>query len=497
MNENCGVIAVYSLNAEKNVISPVIHGLLDLQNRGQLGAGFTSYNPSRRKILQTYKGSGTVHEVFKLHNLNKTNQIINEYSGYAAIGHNRYATSGDTDPDLAQPFERVHGRKYKWFSVCFNGNIANYEELKTELEENGYHLTYDTDTEVMMHFVSKELEKSTDLKLLFYALSQKFDGAYNIAYLDANGNMAVARDPKGFKPLCYGVKNNLLVVASESIVLTRMGFNSTDIEPGHMIYVKNGNFFIEKYVQESVSKSACFFEWVYFSNLGSILDGGSVYKIREKIGELLANQEKRGNRNNGDRVVLSVPETANTMANSFAYHMGLPFVSGLIRNSYVGRTFIEKVNRQERVKLKFTVLREVLEGKFVYLIDDTLVRGTTMNTVIKEIKEKGGVKEVHVRIGTPPIISPCFYGIDMATREELFAHKFLDCGSTVPEFENSAFGEMAGTLGANSLDYLKIEDLFKAIDKPTNELCAACITGKYPTKWGQILINNQTNNQTQ
>ncbi|MCZ6557003.1 MAG: amidophosphoribosyltransferase [SAR324 cluster bacterium] len=487
LNEECGIVAVYDLNkggGKKNVAPIVVRALLEMQNRGQLSAGLTSYNPTRDRILQTHKELGSVHEVFSLNNPFKSKRLMAEYAGHAAIGHNRYATSGAMDSAQAQPFERMHGRMWKWFAIGFNGNLANYESMKRELEGSGYHITYHADTEVMMHHINRELrgDDPPDFKELFANLASIFDGAYNITFINAAGDMVVMRDPLGIKPLCYAEKDGLLVAASESVVLTNMGFESyQDLQPGELLVANADGYRVERYWPEE-QRAHCFFEWVYFSNLASNLDGRSVYKVREAIGRELAKQEILPDRE--EHLVLAVPETAETVANTFAFNLGLKRVNGLLRNRYVGRTFIDGVNRGENVRLKFTPLREVIEGKKIFLVDDTLVRGTTLKTVVEELRERGKVKEVHVRIGNPPIMGPCFYGIDMPTVQELFAPPFLN-GTRNGEVPPEILERMAAAIGADSLSYLSIKKLVIAVGLPKQHLCMACLNNDYPTPVGQ------------
>ncbi|HEX9844442.1 MAG TPA: amidophosphoribosyltransferase, partial [bacterium] len=296
LKEECGIVAAYQLGAagaDCNVAPVVIRGLLALQNRGQLSAGLTSYNPNRDRIIQTHKELGTVHEVFRLNNPPKGARILEEYGGVAAIGHTRYATSGTEDDSLAQPFERVHGRMFKWFAIGFNGNLANYDQLKSQLEASGYHITYHTDTEVMMHFINREMrgDELPDYVTMFRNLSRIFDGAYNITFLNAVGDLVVVRDPAGIKPLCYGVREGLLVAASESVVMTNLGIEDYRmLEPGEVLIANRDGYRVERYAPVQ-RRAYCYFEWVYFSNLASNLEGRSVYKVRHAIGRELAEME--------------------------------------------------------------------------------------------------------------------------------------------------------------------------------------------------------------
>ena len=513
LKEECGIVAVYQMGRgnEGNVYPMVVRGLLELQNRGQLSAGITTYNPTRNRILQTHKDLGTVHEVFRLHTPHKSRLLMEEYGGIAAIGHNRYATSGTADSANAQPFERVHGRMWKWFAIAFNGNLANYDQLKSDLETHGYHVTYHSDTEVMMHYINREMrgDDPPDFAEMFHTLSSIFDGAYNIAFINAAGELVVMRDPLGIKPLCYAVQDNLLLVASESVVHHNLNIpNVKSLEPGEMIVANRDGYRVERYWPKQKSQY-CFFEWIYFSNLATNLEGRSVYRVRTDVGRELAEMElERANRAREDppgEMVISVPETANTVASAFGYHLGLPVVNGLIRNRYVGRTFIDGVNRHDSIRMKFTPLTDILEGRNIFLVDDTLVRGTTLKTVVSILKERGKAREVHVRIGSPPVMAPCFYGIDMPTVGELFAPRYFNDegngkgkakskgGKKNGPSENGArfdpsprmLRKMADTLGADSLSYLSQERLIKAVGLPQDHLCKACLDSNYPTPAGE------------
>ncbi len=483
--EECGVVGVYQTgrNRPRNVYPLAVRALLDMQNRGQLSAGLTSYNPQRNRLLQTHKAVGTVHQVFQLNSPEESHRLTQEYAGVAAIGHNRYATSGGDDGANAQPFERQHGRRFKWFAIAFNGNLANYGGLKSELESSGYQITYHSDTEVMMHYINRELrgDEPPAFTELFAHLAPIFDGAYNIAFLNAEGEMVVMRDPLGIKPMCYAEQDGLVVAASESVALTNLGMNDVKfLAPGELLVANRDGYRIERYWPEQ-RKAHCYFEWIYFANLATNLDGRSVYEVRRAVGRELAQMERQEGKE--DWLVVPVPETANTVAHSFAYTLGLPVVEGLIRNRYVGRTFIDGVNRRDAVSMKFTPLREVLEGKKIYLVDDTLVRGTTLKMVVHSIRERGRPKEIHVRIGCPPIMGPCFYGIDMPTVKELFAPPFLG-GQAVGEIPAGVLRRMAAELGADSLNYVPMQRLLRAVGLPESQLCTACISTTYPTPAG-------------
>jgi amidophosphoribosyltransferase len=508
LQHECGIAAIYHLaEAPTSTIAP--HGnpeqvsrlmprmLLDLQNRGQLAAGFSTYNPQREQLIDTYKQIGSVIEAFKLNHQAKFDNIVKEFAGRAAIGHVRYATCGPNNRAYAQPFERRHGCKWKWFALAFNGQLANFEQLRDQLlAVNDYHLTRNNDTEVLMHYIAYELRgyHQPDLVEVFGRLAEKFDGAYNLVLLNAMGDMVVLRDPYGIRPLCYAQDEGLFAAASESVPLLNLGFRDIrSLEPGEMLLIQNNRLRKARFAP-SRKVAHCFFEWIYFANVASVLDDRSVYLTRAALGKELAEQEKRLRRVplDEDTIIVPVPDTGKAAADAMAYELGIRSVEGLIRNRSIGRTFIEGANRVERVRLKYTPLREVMQGKRVLLIEDSIVRSTTMKTLLHYLRERGGAREVHVRVACPPIIAPCFYGIDMSTVRELFAPRFM-AGTRITEAEQEA---MAAELTADSLNYLPLEAVARCINLPAERLCQACITGDYPTPIGsqlyQLAITNRS-----
>ena len=462
--------------------------LLDMQNRGQLAAGMTSYSPVRSSILATHKDLGTVAEAFRMNAKPEFEALMSHLGGPAAIGHVRYATCGTDDRDAAQPFERDHGRKFKWFSFAFNGQLTNYAQLKRDMLASGdYHLKRDLDTEIILHSISHELQSAEapiDWVRVFRNLAQKFDGAYNIVLMTAAGEMIVARDPLGIRPLCFAEEGPLFAAASESVPLANLGFHRIrSLEPGQMAIISPKGIRYERFA-ESPRHAHCFFEWIYFANVASTLDDRSVYLSRAMLGKELARLEDVTL--DSDTIVVPVPDTAKAAADAMAYSLGVPSVEGLMRNRYLGRTFIEgNADRASKARLKYTPLPEVLSGKRVLLVEDSIVRSTTMRALVHEIRNRGGAREIHLRIACPPIIAPCYYGIDMSQRAELYAPKFLDENEGRLTVEVQA--QMAADLGADSLRYLPVEALARSVGLPPERLCQACVTGDYPTPAGQEL----------
>ena len=506
IRDECGVVAIYHLpgngvsslcpdQCPDEVSRLVPRMLLDVQNRGQLAAGFTTYNPRRNQIIDTYKDMGSVTEVFRLNHRGKFDSLMTEYAGMAAIGHVRYATCGREDRSYAQPFERHHIKKHKWFSFAFNGQLANYMELRQELlrDEDNY-LARETDTEIIMHEISSALkaDERPDPVEVCRKLAERFDGAYSMVFLDALGDMVVARDPLGIKPLTYAIQGPLFAASSESVALVNVGFapeNIRSLPPGKAVIISDGRLKIRRFAQ-SPRQAHCFFEWIYFSNVASTIDGRSVYLSRKALGEELARLETVPIDDN--TIVVPVPDTSKAAADAMAYQLKVPCLEGLIRNRYSGRTFIEgSDDRKAKAQMKYIPLREVLDGKRVLLVEDSIVRSTTMKVLLQRIRWLGQPKEVHVRVACPPIISPCFYGIDMSTFGELFAPKFTGGGPLTEEIQ----AEMARQLGAESLRYLPVQNVARAIGLPAESLCQACITGEYPTPCGQRLAEIARENQ--
>ena len=500
LHHECGIAAVYHsrygavsslapVPGDRASVSRLIpRMLLDMQNRGQLAAGMASYRADRNVLIRTHKDLGTVAEVFRLNHREDFETIMRGVDGPVAIGHVRYATCGGGDRDNAQPFERDHGRKTKWFAFAFNGQLANYQQLRDELLSKGdYHLKRDTDTEIIMHSLAYELqseEQEPDWAGVFSRLSDRFDGAYNLVLITGNGELVVARDPHGFRPLCIAEHGSLFAAASESVPLANLGFrNIRSLEPGSLAVANAQGLRIERYAAPR-RQAHCFFEWIYFANVASTLDDRSVYLSRAALGKELARLETVPL--DADTIVVPVPDTAKAAADAMAFALGVPCVEGLMRNRYVGRTFIEgTADRAAKARLKYTPLPEVLAGRRVLLVEDSIVRSTTMRALVHEIRDRGGAREIHLRVACPPIIAPCYYGIDMSSRDELFAARFADLpGGGVSE---TAQRQMAHELGADTLRYLPVEAIARSVCLAPDRLCRACITGSYPTATGQEL----------
>ena len=499
---HCGVVAVCRLRPGTRVpdhspagcrqqgVAPLVPRLLmDLQNRGQLSAGLASYCADRPLLLKTHVENGPVMEAFRLSHPAKAADLMADLAGTAAIGHTRYATCGPDEASHAQPFEYRHGRRWKWFTFCFNGNLANHQALRRQLlAKSDYHMVREGDTEILMHYLAYAMRGSSKpgWVKVFRRLAAKFDGAYNVAVLNAQGDLAVARDPLGFRPMCYAFDRDTVAAASESVALANLGFEDIrSLPPGHALVADEAGVRIEGFAP-SPRHAHCFFEWVYFANAASVLDGRSVYLVRSNLGRELAALEDLDL--DPHTVVVPVPDTAKPIGDAFAYALGLPSVEGLLRNRYVGRTFIVGPGREERARMKYTPLPEVIGGKRVILVEDSLVRATTLKALVGQMRTRGRPREIHVRLACPPIIAPCFYGIEMSTVSELFAPRYVrGRRSAEAGLPAATRARMAEALGADSLRYSPVAAVPRAVGFPAGQLCMACITGNYPTAWGARL----------
>ena len=456
--EECGVVAVYG-HPEASKLAYL--GLYALQHRGQESAGIATTDGCR---MYTKKAMGHVADIF-------TRSALAELPGHAAIGHTRYSTAGDTVLLNAQPFY-VQCNKGR-IAVAHNGNITNAAELRRYLEDEGSIFQASSDTEVVLHLMAHSRER-TLAGALREALLQ-LEGAFSLVLL-AEDRVIVARDRNGFRPLCVGQMEFsggriAYVFASETCAFDLIGASYMhDVEPGEMVIVGPEGVTRERYSPEG-QHAHCVFEHVYFSRPDSIVFGRAVQESREMLGRLLAREHPAD-----AEIVVPVPDSGVAAALGYAAESGLPFRHALIRNHYVGRTFIEpsQAIRDFGVKLKLNPVRYLLEGKSVVLVDDSIVRGTTSRKIVRMVRQ-AGAREVHFRISCPPTVSPCFYGVDTPTRSELIA-------------ANNSVEETRRFIGADSLGYLSIGSLRKAVgDEERHDYCYACYTGDYPTE----LVNIQ------
>ena len=453
MQDKCGIVGAYSHNKPHNISREIYYGLYALQHRGQESAGISTHNG---KEMHTYRGMGLVCDVFN-------NGNIKGLEGNVGIGHVRYSTTGKSQIQNSQPF--ISKFDMGSIAIAHNGDIINSTELRNELEEEGRKFVSTTDSEVICHLLTKEYSKTQDMVEAIKNVSQKLIGSYSLVLL-VNDDLIVVRDPIGIKPLSLGEREGTSIVASETVAFDVVGANYVrDVEPGEILVINDEikSFKIPR--NPGTPRAHCMFEYVYFARPDSILDGKIVYNVRKNIGKYLFKEHPV----DAD-VVMPVPDSAITAAIGYSRASGIPYGEGLIKNRYIGRTFImpTQEERETAVKLKMNPIKSELEGKSIVLVDDSIVRGTTSKSLVNVLRS-AGVKEIHLRIGSPPIISPCYYGIAMATKKELIA-------------SHQAVEEIRKTLGVDSLGYLSIESIVKFIGIEGDNLCLGCLTGDYPTE---------------
>ena len=446
MREACGVFGIYA--HDEDIARLTYFALFALQHRGQESAGIAT---SDGRKIQVHAEMGLVSQVF-------TEEILSKLDGHIAIGHNRYSTRGSSRSCNVQPI--IVGVDANRLAIAHNGNITNAEALYKELSDKGYKFNTSTDTEVIANLILSSPEKDW-LNRIRYAV-RRLQGAYSIVAMTKDTLYGI-RDPLGVRPLCLGnVNNGHYVLASESCALDHIGAGVLrELKPGEIVSITDKG--IQSYQEETDKKAMCIFEYIYFSRPDSIINNRLLYSARQAMGTGLAEEHPV----DAD-MVIGVPDSATAAGFGYAIKSGIPPGEGLIKNRYIGRTFIEPDQRIRDigVQLKFNPLQPMLKDKRIVLVDDSIVRGTTTPKVIKLLR-KAGAKEIHMRVCAPPIRYPCFFGVDMATRWELIAAQ-----KTIPQIRDF--------IGADSLGYLSIEGLIKAVGLPRESFCLACFTGEYP-----------------
>jgi len=445
LRECCGIFGVYAPG--EDVARLTFFALFALQHRGQESAGIATTDGRK---LQVYARMGLVSQVFD-------EDSLSHLTGDIAIGHNRYSTRGSSRVTNVQPI--LVGKGSNTIAIAHNGNIVNAEHLQEELSDLGYTFRTTTDTEVIANLILSSPEKDW-VDRIRYAM-HRLQGAYSLTIM-TNRTLFGVRDPFGVRPLCLGAIDGGWVIASESCALDHIGASFIrEIEPGEIVSItENG---VDSYQEEVSRRALCIFEYIYFARPDSVINGRLLYPARQAMGEGLAQEHSV----DAD-LVMGVPDSATAAGVGYALKSGIPLGEGLIKNRYVGRTFIEPDQRIRDlgVKLKFNPLPQMLDGKRLVVIDDSIVRGTTTPQVVKLLK-RAGAREVHMRICAPPLRYPCFFGVDMATYRELIAaHKTI--------------AEVRDFIGASSLGYLSIDGLIKAVALPKDIFCLACFTGDYP-----------------
>jgi amidophosphoribosyltransferase len=451
MHEACGIFGVFNA-AEASRLTYL--GLYALQHRGQESSGIVT---SDGGDISIHRAMGLVSHVFR------HQETLDALKGNIAIGHNRYSTTGSSDISNAQPI--LIKCKTGKIAGAHNGNLTNTDALRRDMENNGSIFSSTTDTEVIMHLIARSKRTGIDAMILDALSSVK--GAYSILFLTKDA-LYGARDPHGFRPLMLGQAGNSYFLSSETCAFDLVDAAMVrEIQPGEMIKIdKSGITSLPIPVfDNNVKYSFCIFEYIYFSRPDSFVFGKNVDKVRRNLGRQLAKEHPAA----GADIVMGVPDSATTAALGFSEESGLKFDIGLIRNHYVGRTFIRPAqkSRDSGVRIKFNPVKGVLKDKKVVIVDDSIVRGTTMKKIVQLIKTAEPA-EIHLRISSPPIICPCFYGIDMPTKKELIA-------------SGKKNEEIKRYLEVDSLGYLSIEGLRSVAQEHKDHLCTACFTGDYPS----------------
>ena len=446
-HEECGVFGVYGHPEAANL---VYLGLYALQHRGQESAGIVSSNG---KALIAHRGMGLVADIFN-------SEVLAQLEGTSAIGHNRYSTTGSTSLKNCQPLvvEYAQGG----LALAHNGNIVNFQQLRDQLEASGSIFQSSSDSELIMHLIAGS--RAADLPARVAQALAQVRGAYSMAVLTEQC-MIAARDPFGFRPLVVGKLNDAIIIASETCALDLVRADFVrEVDPGEIVVIDDQGIRSFRPFAPAPARH-CIFEYIYFARPDSFHFGRNVYQVRKTHGRALARESPA----DAD-IVVPVPDSGNAAALGYAEESGLPFEMGLVRSHYVGRTFIEPRQsiRHFGVKIKFNPVSELLRGRRVVLVEDSLVRGTTLRKVIPMLRQ-AGAREVHMRIAAPPTTNSCFYGIDTPTREELLA-------------SNHSIEEIRSYITADSLDYLSWEGLYSFLDGPREGFCDACFTGKYPVE---------------
>lgn len=456
IEDKCGVVGIHSLDTSKNVASFVYYCLYALQHRGQESAGIATFNPD--KGLNYYCGMGLITDVFK-------DYEIQNLQGNMAIGHVRYSTTGQSRLENSQPF--VTDFDDGFIAMAHNGDIVNSSELRNELISEGYEFKSDSDSEVICYMLKKE-HYYNDKNIIdsIEAVTQKLVGSYALTIL-VNGELYGVRDPMGIKPLAVAGRGDDYILASETVAFDVINAKYIrDIEPGEVVYFENNE--INSHMLSSAGKcklSHCMFEYVYFARPDSTIDGINVYQTRMNIGRQLHELYPI----DAD-VVIPVPDSSIPAAIGYSRASGIPYGEGLIKNRYVGRTFImpTQEERELAVRLKLNPIKDAIKGKKIILIDDSIVRGTTSKQLLDLVKEAEPA-EIHFLVGCPPVVAPCFYGVAMASKKELIA-------------ANYSVSEIQEQLEIDTLGYITLESLVKAIGMPKKDLCLGCLNEEYPTE---------------
>ena len=464
LHEECGVFGVFS-DGSLTPAYACYNGLLALQHRGQESCGIAV---SDEGVIDYHKNMGLVSEVFN-------NAVLDSLPGQMGISHVRYSTAGGSVLENAQPLVMRYVKGT--IAVAHNGNLTNAVEIRRELEQRGAIFQTTIDSEVICYLIARARLKVHSVEEAVIDAMQRIEGAYSLLVMSPRKIIA-ARDPHGFRPLCIGKYNGSVVVASESAALDACGAEFVrDVEPGEIIVIdgkdEDGYHSIRPDFKDK-KKSICIFEYIYFARSDSLIDGVSVYEARKQAGRILA----RTCPVEAD-MVIGVPESGIDAAIGYAEESGIPYEKGIVKNAYIGRTFIKpsQKERMKSVRIKLNPIADRVRGKRVVMIDDSIVRGTTVDRIVTMLRE-AGAKEVHMRISSPPFLWPCYYGTDIPSRGELIA-------------VNHSIEEITRLSGANSLAYLPVESLHEMIGNAPTGFCAGCFTGNYPAPTTKITLEGK------
>lgn len=454
LKEECGVFGIYDFDGQ-DVASAIYYGLFALQHRGQESCGIAVSETSGPKgKVVSYKGMGLVNEVF-------TQDNLETMKGDIGVGHVRYSTAGASTRENAQPLvlNYVKGT----LALAHNGNLINAAELRHDLEYTGAIFQTTIDSEVIAYHIARERLNTKTVEDAVNRACQKIKGAYSLVVMSPR-KLIGARDPYGFKPLCIGKRENSYIITSETCALETIGAEFVrDVLPGETVTITPDGGIISDLSRAlpHEQEARCIFEYIYFARPDSHIDGVSVYASRIQAGRFLAMDSPV----EADLVV-GVPESGNAAALGYSLQSGIPYGTAFVKNSYVGRTFIKpkQSSRESSVKVKLNVLKEAVDGKRIIMIDDSIVRGTTSDRIVKMLRE-AGAKEVHVRISSPPFLWPCYFGTDVPEKDQLIAN-------------NRTIDEIRDMIGADSLGYLDIDRLKDMVDGLG--ICTGCFNGNYP-----------------
>ncbi len=452
LKEECGVFGIYN-NDNLEVGKLTYYGLFALQHRGQESCGIAVTDDT---VVKQYKDMGLVPEVF-------SHDILEKLTGSIAVGHVRYSTAGGSLRQNSQPLVSRYIKGA--LTISHNGNLVNAYELREQFENEGFIFQTTIDSEVLALVIARERVRNASIEEAVAKMMKIVDGSYSLLVMSPK-KLIGCRDPYGFRPLVLGKIKNSYVFASETCALDAVGAEFVrDVEPGEIIIIDENGLRSDRRYCNTKKTSLCIFELIYFARSDSYIEGVSVYESRKEAGRQLAVEHPV----EGD-LVIGVPDSGIDAALGYAEQSGIPYGLGLVKNRYIGRTFISPTQsaREDGVKVKLNALKESVNGKRIIMIDDSIVRGTTVARLVKILRD-AGAKEVHMRVSSPPFLWPCYYGTDVPSREKLFACKY-------------SMDEMAKVAGVDSLGYLGTENLHKIAKGAKCGFCDACFTGVYPTK---------------